>query len=126
MTHIPTYRSAYGYIRSGATGLRLHADVLQQSLRINAYCASGVHVLARTIIEAPAADDQSELEKLLELALTEDRPLDLLIAAAAPVLSRDAVVLQRIKASLAAAGVTLVLLDEVRAQSRPFMSAQIL
>lgn len=124
MTISRPYRSACAYIRSCASGPRLHAELLQQSRQINAFSASGLHVLTRTAVDH-AVDSQPELSRLLEEITSPARPFDLLIASSAGRLSRDPATLRQIRARLAEAGVILTVLD-VQASTIAPMAAETL
>ena len=125
MNHNRPYRSACAYIRSSKFGPRLHADLLQQSRRINTFSASGLHVLTRVVVEE-AGDSQPELERLLEQATSLQRPFDLLIVASERRLSDDPTTLRQVMARLAAAGVNLTVLDMAQASAIAPMAAETL
>lgn len=125
MNHSRPYRSACAYICGCASGPRLHAELLQQSRRISAFCASGLHVLTSTVVEE-AGDSQPELIRLLDKATSPQRPFDLLIVCSESRLSRDPATRRQVMARLAAAGVTVTALDTAQASAITPMAAEIL
>lgn len=109
------YRAACGYVRSSACGPRLNAALLQQSRQINTFCSNGLYVLTSIVVEAQPANRQPHLDGLLDEACSSEHPYDLLIVTSESRLSRDPEMLQQIKTRLAAAGVTLAVLDTAQA-----------
>ena len=125
MNNIRPYRSACAYIRSDASGPRLHAELLQQSRRINAFTATSLHVLTRTVVEQ-AADGQPELNRLLNEATSPERPFDLLIVSSENQLSRDPATLRQVRGRLSSAGVNLVVLVAMQSPAIAPMAAETL
>lgn len=122
-TSVPNYRSACAYISSSATGLRQRVALLEQSRRINAFCAGGQHILTRTVIDA-GISGQPNLERLLACATSPDRPFDQIIVCAASRLARDPAALETIKARLSAADVRLIVLEAASAVAATPMAAE--
>lgn len=118
------YRSACGYIRSNVTGLRQRVDLLEQSRRINAFCAGGQHILACTVVDTDISGGQPNLEWLLACATAPDRPFDQIIVSAAGRLARDPAALETIKARLAAADVRLIVLEAAPTVAATPMAAE--
>ncbi len=124
-TKIP-HRSACAYIRSSATGAQLRLSLLVQARRIAAFCAADYHILTCTVVDADTAGEQPELERLLDRATSPERPYDQIIVSSASRLSRDPVKVRHIEDRLAAANVSLIMLETVAPAATAPMVAEIL
>lgn len=111
MNTVRLYHTACAYVRSSAPDDLLDVSLVQQSVHIMDFCSESQHVLVRTVAEPRAAGRQPKLDRLLDRATSPKRPYDLFVVSNESRLSRDPAKISRIKSRLAAAGVTLVVLE---------------